>query len=176
MSTLLLRINGGCYKLVMETMVVISLRMPTALRVALERVAERMNETEGEFIRRAIADRLRGEGAEIPDDLLKRKSRKGIGGYPTHRSKRPPPLGLNRSPAGGFAPVDFYGAAAPGLDTAKPEVKRSSGPKDRKREKAAVTPTEDAASSPDMISSLADKEEEDALDAIRRRRRAGRSK
>lgn len=113
MSTVLLKINGECYKLVMETMAVISLRMPAALRESLTQVAERLNETEGEFIRRSIAIQLREEGETIPDEVLKRKSRKGVGGYPTHRTKATDRAKLRRRPAGSLAPADFYQPSDP---------------------------------------------------------------
>lgn len=106
MSTVLLKINGGCYTLVMETMEVISLRMPKALRDAMTAVAAKLDETEGQFIRKSVAARLEKEGSGVPDDVLKRKSRKGVGGRPTHRTIRQDPKGT--IPKGGphsFSPA-----------------------------------------------------------------------
>lgn len=90
MSKTILRISLGGYTILMETMVPVSLKMPKALRDQMLRVAESREESEGQFIRVAVADRLRGLGEQVSDATLRRPSRKGVGGRPTHRAGGPP--------------------------------------------------------------------------------------
>lgn len=146
MSTVLLKINGECYKLVMETMVVISLRMPTALRASLERVAARLDETEGEFIRRAIADRLEGEGEKIPDEVLKRKSRKGVGGYPTHRPKEITSHAVRPGGPHNFKPIK----PQDGVGSADEKAKKQAPPRPR-----TPTASSSATDVPDTLNNAA---------------------
>jgi hypothetical protein len=89
----------------MEHMEPVSLKMPRELRAAMRAAAERLSETEPQFIRAAVAARLHPEKEPVPPDILKPKSRKGVGGRPAHRPKAPMSIDAPRESPHSFRPV-----------------------------------------------------------------------
>ena len=90
------------YKGVVDKMVVVSLKMPSSLRTALNVAAAKKDESESHFIRMAVAERLQKLEEKIPADALRRPSRKGVGGRPTHK-KNPVQDRGSPTPGGPFS-------------------------------------------------------------------------
>lgn len=69
-------------------MVLVAFRLSEALRERMKKSPTYQREGEGQFIREAIAEKLRSMGVEVPNEEVYRGPRTGIGGRPTHRSNR----------------------------------------------------------------------------------------
>jgi hypothetical protein len=84
MSTPLFEENSPWYQCAMDVMETVTLKMPSSLRDAINGTAEAQIDGEGQFIREAIASKLRKLGYAVGDEMWRRPSRKGVGGRPKH--------------------------------------------------------------------------------------------
>lgn len=89
MSTHLFEEVSPWYRPGVSEMVLVAFRLSEALRDRMKQSPTYQRDGEGQFIREAIAERLRALGEDVPDVEVYRGPRKGIGGRPTHRSKLP---------------------------------------------------------------------------------------
>jgi hypothetical protein len=89
MSTPLFEEVSPWYRPGVSEMVLVAFRLSQDLRERMAASPTCQRDGEGQFIREAIAEKLRSMGVEVPDVEVYRGPRKGIGGRPTHRSKLP---------------------------------------------------------------------------------------
>lgn len=71
-------------------MVVVSMKMPESLRELVAKTDLAKDRGEGYFIREAVAEKLAKLGYVVAEEDWKPASRKGVGGFPTHRKNADP--------------------------------------------------------------------------------------
>lgn len=120
----------------MEQMVFVGFKIPEELRDRTRAAAEQMHESEGQFIRAAIVEKLERMGVTLGRDLVRAPSRRGVGGYPTHKARQSEsnPM-LNDAPS---SAVEADMAAAAALVPATVSYRR---PPSRGAGRKAASPT-----------------------------------
>lgn len=123
------------YHAAVDQMVFVGFKIPEELREQARAAAETLQESEGQFIRAAIVEKLEKMGVILERNLVRAPSRRGVGGFPTHKRNREPQpihkaaLVLNESPPtpGGVSSDVGRGAVA-GADAVAAMVGRSATP------------------------------------------------
>ena len=90
MSTDLFQELFPWYQAAVLRMVVVSMKMPESLRELVAKTDLAKDRGEGYFIREAVAEKLAKLGYVVSDEDWKPSSRKGVGGFPTHRKNADP--------------------------------------------------------------------------------------
>lgn len=130
------------YYAAMEQMVFVGFKIPEELREKTRAAAETLNESEGQFIRAAIVEKLEKMGVPMERNYVRPPSRRGIGGFPTHKRNRPPEpapaLLLNDAPSSAPATsIEAHAAMAPAPVTYRRKASRGAARK-------AASPSESA--------------------------------